>query len=145
MKKFRRAVFCVILLRIAAAGRAVSHAAFTRVRITLWQWILTLRISRRRDGFVTIGDDMREWIAEWALNDLFKKPMDFDTVLHILGGDKHYERNKRDIAKLERETGKNIIEIWDTDPIFAKYPHLRPFARNKEFEKMWANMKQKVK
>jgi len=60
-----------------------------------------------------------------------------------LGGDEFYEKNKRDVAKIHRATGKSVIELWDTDPIFSKYPHLRGLARNKEFEAMWSKMKQR--
>ena len=69
--------------------------------------------------------------------------MEFNVILHILGGDEYYEKNKRDVAKLEKQIGRPVTELWDTDPIFAKYPHLRTLARNREFEMMWAEMKQK--
>jgi len=95
-------------------------------------------------GLMTIGADSRVRIADWALAEFFENPMDFNIIIHILGGDEYYERNKRDIAKLHREVGCSIMEIFDTHPIFAKYPHLRGFARNKQFEIEWlAQKKQK--
>ena len=103
-----------------------------------------MRGSRAHAGWITIGADGREQIADWALMEIFA-PMDFDTVLHVLGGDEYYARNKRDVAKLERSAGKSVTMLWDTDPIFTKYPHLRGLARNKEFEKIWSKIKEKQK
>lgn len=135
MRKLRRAVFCYLVLWAYAHMTARA----------LVPWILNMRTGRRRAGLITIGADSRVRLAEWALAEFFERPMDFNLILHILAGDKYYERNKRDVAQLESETGRRVTEIWDTDPIFAKYPNLRTLARNKEFEKMWAKMKQKVK
>ena len=104
---------------------------------------MLIRASRRTAGLITIGADTRARVADWALAEFFEKPMDFNIVLHILGGDEFYERNKRDVAKLQKEAGRNIIELWNTDPIFGKYPHLRGLARDKEFEAMWAKQKQR--
>ena len=136
MKKIRRAVFCFVVLRAY-----ITPINFARIRFGLHQWMIYLRQSKKRAGLSTIGAETREWIAEWVLADLMTQPMDFDTILHILGGDEFYERNKRDVARLQRETGRNIIEIWDTDPIFMRYPHLKTFGRNKEFEKFWNKVK----
>jgi len=127
MRKFRHAVFCYFILRNRA----------------LLLWILNMRTSRRHAGLITIGDDIRDNVADWALKEFFEKPLDFNVILHILGGDEFYERNKRDVLKIQRATGKPVIELWDTDPIFAKYPHLRSLARNREFEAMWSKMKQR--
>jgi len=71
--------------------------------------------------------------------------MDFETILHILSGDNFFEKNKNDVVALERAVGKKITTLWDTNPIFAKYPHLRGLARNVEFEKMWAKLKSNSK
>ena len=100
--------------------------------------------SIRKDGFLAIDDSDRKRIAQW-IADLFTKKMDFETILHILTGDKFFEQNKDDVTKLEKEAGKKITELWDTDPIFAKYPKLRGMARNKEFEeKIWPAVKAKM-
>ena len=99
--------------------------------------------SRRMSGIITIGADSRAKIADWALKEFFEAPMDFNIILHILGGDEFYERNKRDVARLEKETGRRVMDLWDTDPVFKKYPHLRGLARNKEFETMWAKQRQR--
>jgi hypothetical protein len=106
---------------------------------------LLLHGSKKHAGLITIGSDMRNNIADWAIKEFFENPMDFNVILHILGGDEFYEENKRDVAKLERVAGQPVTELWDTDPIFAKYPRLRGLARNKEFEIMWAKMNQKTK
>ncbi|MCL2737286.1 MAG: hypothetical protein FWE17_00270 [Alphaproteobacteria bacterium] len=124
MRKFRQAVFCYFMIRDRA----------------LVPWMLNIQGGKKRAGIITIGA-MRDNIADWAMREFFTKPMDFNVVLHILGGDKYYERNKRDVAAIERETGKSVLKLWDTDPVFARYPHLRGLARNKEFEAMWAKMK----
>ena len=140
MRKFRRAVFCDVFLCAYRGPRE-----WRRTRHGIWQWILTLRRSHRHDGLITIGADGREWLADWAIAELFDAQLDFDTILHILCGDEFFDRNRRDVARLERAAGRPVQELWDTDPIFATYPHLRGLARNKEFEKMWAKMKQKIK
>lgn len=129
MLKFRRATFCFYILKFDKS---------------FYHWLILLSGSKRVKGLLGIDSSNREWVANW-ITDMFAKKTDFETILHILSGDEFYERNKSDISKLQRETGKNIIEIWDTDPIFQKYPHLRQFGRNKEFEKMWAKMKQNQK
>ncbi len=121
MGKFRRAVFCYYIL------------GFDR---GLHPWILSLSLSKRRAGLLGVFSD-RQMVARW-LTDMFAKKMDFDLVLHLMSGDAFYEKNKNDVVQLERASGKKITTLWDTDPIFAKYPHLRGFARNREFEeKIW--------
>lgn len=140
MRKIHRAVFIFCFLR----GHCAT-AEFARIQRGFWQWFLLLRGSRKTAGMITIGSTSRAQVSEWALAEFFAKPMDFDIVLHILGGDEYYERNKRDVAKLERAAGRPVVELWDTDPLFAKYPHLRGLARNREFEAMWAKMRQNVK
>lgn len=85
-----------------------------------------------------------EQVAKWATN-IFISKSDFDRIIKVLIGDKYIDKNKKDIIKLEKQVGKSIFDLWDTDPIFNKYPNLRGLARNKEFEKMWAKMKQKIK
>ncbi|MDR2413070.1 MAG: hypothetical protein LBD50_02555 [Rickettsiales bacterium] len=129
MPKLRRAVFCYYILRFDRG---------------MHSWLALIKDSTRVDGLLTIGDSNRAQVAKW-LADLFSKKLDFDLVLHILTGDNFFEQNKRDVASLEKETGKRVIDLWDTDPIFAKYPNLRTLGRNKEFEELWAKMKQKVK
>ena len=49
-------------------------------------------------------------------------------------GDKFYEANVADIARLENEIKKSIYTLYDDDKIFAKYSHLKGLARNKAFE-----------
>ncbi len=83
-------------------------------------------------------------VAKW-LTDMFDYYMDFDAIVDALAGDEFAKQVKRDIAKLQHIAGKPVTDLWDTDPIFAKYPHLRGLARNKEFEIMWQKMKQRVK
>lgn len=129
MKKFRRAVFCFLILR------------FDR---RLHEWILLLRTARKSAGKIALTADARVRAADWAL-ELFGKNVDFDTVVRELAGDAFFDRNMKDIAKLQRETGKSVLALWDTDPIFAKYPRLRTLARNEAFEKWWKSNKQKQK
>jgi len=56
-------------------------------------------------------------------------------------GDKFYEANKADIARLESEMKTSIHTIYDDHKIFTKFPHLKGLARNREFEKMMAMQK----
>jgi len=135
MQRLRRAVFCYLIL----------WAYAPRTARALVPWLLLIRLARRRGGFITIVSAGRDNIADWAFAEFFEKPLDMNIVIHILGGDEFYERNKKDVARLHRETGRRITELWDTDPVFARYPHLRGFARNREFEAMWAKMKQRQK
>ena len=107
-------------------------------------WLLILRESKKITGLRNHTDNKREWIADWAVN-TFLRQTDFDNIIRVLAGDDYFEKNKRDIAKLEKQTGRSVMDLWDTDPIFEKYPRLRTLARNKEFEKMWKAKKQKVK
>jgi hypothetical protein len=107
----------------------------------LWPYLILLCGGRKHAEMISIGAAGRLHLGDWAWAELMDAPVDFELVLHILGGDDYFERNRRDVITLERETGKAVIDLWDTDPIFAKYPHLRTLARNKEFEEMWAKMK----
>ena len=127
--KYKRAIFCYLVLRFDCA---------------MHSWLLLLRESLRSAGLRNLSDNKREWIADWAVNTFLGK-MDFDNIIRVLTGDDYFERNKRDIAKLEKETGKSVLALWDTDPIFEKYPRLKTLGRNKEFEKIWKQKKQKVK
>ncbi|HOY47454.1 MAG TPA: hypothetical protein PLZ05_02525 [Alphaproteobacteria bacterium] len=129
MQKFRRAVFCYYVLQFDSR---------------LHKWLMLIIGSIRQDGFLAIDDSDRKRIAKWVA-DLFTQKMDFDTILHILTGDKFFDQNKDDVTKIQKETGRKITELWDTDPIFAKYPHLRGLARNKEFEEViWPAIKKSM-
>jgi hypothetical protein len=125
MIKLKHAVFCYYILR------------FDR---RMHPWIVSIRMSSKQDGLLGTGDNARNNIPVW-FTPLLNQRLDFDSVLKILSGDTFYERNKSDVAKLQAKIGKPVTQMWDTDPIFAKYPHLRMLARNKEFEEMWAKMK----
>ena len=130
MKKFNHAVFCYYILRFDSK---------------LHKWLILIVGSIKKDGLLTIDESERKRIAKW-ISDLFSKKLDFDTIISILIGDSFVENNKKDITKLQKETGKSITMLWDTDPIFAKYPHLRGMGRNKEFEeKIWPAIKEKMK
>jgi hypothetical protein len=127
--KFKRAILCYLIL------------SFDR---RLHPWLLLLRESRKSKGLQNKDDNKREQIAEWASNILLNAD-NFDAIIKVLAGDEYFEKNKRDIAVLERAVGKSVMELWDTDPVFEKFPHLRTLARNMEFEKMWVIMKHKIK
>lgn len=127
--KFKRAVFCYRILR------------FDR---RLHPWLILLNESIKISGVRGLKGNKREQIANWAAN-IFMSKSDFDTIIKVLVGDEYVDKNKKDIAKLEKQVGRSVFDLWDTDPIFNKYPNLRGLAKNKEFEKMWAKMKQKVK
>ena len=129
MQKRRRAVFCYYILRF---DNRLLH------------WLLLISDSLRRDGWLTVGETNRQRVAMW-LSDMFFKKLDFEIILHVLAGDAFFERNKRDVVRLEKEVGKKITDLWDTDPIFAKYPHLKKLGRNKEFEKVWPQIKSQLK
>lgn len=124
MRKFRRAIFCYYILHFDRGFHP---------------WIASMKYSLKLNGLISLTSDHQQ-VAKW-LTDLFDKKMDFDAILHILSGDAFYEQNKSDVAKLEAEVGKKVTAIWDTNPIFAKYPNLRGLARNKKFEEMWAKTK----
>lgn len=127
--KFKRAVFCYLLSRFDAR---------------LHSWLMLVRESRKVAGLLSAPGNGREQLADWAVDMLLGKA-DMDLIIKILVGDEYFDKNKRDIARLERETKKSVMTLWDTDPIFEKYPHLKTLARNKEFEKKWAKMNQKTK
>ena len=122
MKRFRRAVFCYYVLHCPAA----MHG-----------WLIMLGDRVRVDGNLGIDDTSRIHVADWV-GDLFSRHPDFESVVHVLLGDTFFERNKRDVILVERLLGRRIIDMWDTDPIFVKYPHLRGLARNLEFEQKMA-------
>ncbi|GHT58110.1 hypothetical protein FACS18945_3650 [Bacteroidia bacterium] len=94
----------------------------------------------RRDGLTLLPPNMREHIADWALEEL-----DFDIILHVLAGDAYFEQNKTDVQKLEQEVGAKVHDLFNTHPIFAKYPRLRTLARDAVFEAWWAMEKQRKK
>jgi hypothetical protein len=100
--------------------------------------------SKKIIGIRGLKGNRREQVSFWA-SDLFISKSELDTIIRILVGDEYIDKNKKDITKLEKEVGKSVFDLWDTDSIFNKYPNLRGLAKNKEFEKMWAKMKQKVK
>ncbi len=133
MTRFGNACFCYCLLRAYKSNSASA----------LHKWLVLFQ-RRGRAGRLTIGSDVREWWADWAIAETLR-PVDFEQVVKVLTGDEFFKRNMKDVAKLEREVGKSVIELWDTDPIFGKYPHLRGLARNTEFEILWNKRKQKVK
>ena len=139
MLKLKRAVWSYVVLRCVPLRQCCG------VQDALVLWILQMTGSGRLVGLLAIGSGGRVQLADWAVRELFDLDKDFDEVLHILGGDEFFERNKKDVLRLERTTGRRVIDLWDTDPIFAKYPHLRTLARNREFEIMWAKMKQRAK
>lgn len=129
MLKLRRAVFCYYILR------------FQR---RLHTWLVSIVGAMKQDGLLAIDDNELNNIPGW-FTPLLDAKLDFDSVLKILSGDAFYTRNKTDVAKLQSEIGKPITQLWDTDPIFAKYPHLRMLARNEEFENAWPKMKEQNK
>ncbi len=110
----------------------------------LHYWLLLLSKSKKSPGVRGLKGNRRARIATWAAN-IFISKSDFDTIVRVLVGDDYFDKHKKDIAKLEKEAGRSVMDLWDTDPIFSKYPKLRSLARNVEFEKMWAKMKQNVK
>ncbi len=126
MKRFNRAVFCYYILGFPVG----MHA-----------WLILLGLRHGVGGVLGIGDTYRQQTAQWLV-DYFAKNVGFETVMNTLLGDAFVERNRRDIAAVERIVGRSIIELWDTDPIFIRYPHLRGLARNLEFEQKWARNKQ---
>ncbi len=105
-------------------------------------WLLIISNSLKRDGLLEI-QQLEKNLGISNILDLMNSDLDFNTVLHILSGDNYFEQNKKDVVKLEKEAKKKVTELWDTDPIFAKYPALKTLARNREFEIMWAKMKAK--
>lgn len=127
--KFKRAIFCYRILRFDRG---------------LHPWIILLQESIKISGLRSVKGNKREQISDWSSN-LFLSKSELDTIIRILVGDEYIDKNKKDIVKLEKEIGRSIFDLWDTDPIFNKYPNLRGLAKNKEFEKLWAKMKQKVK
>ena len=127
--KFKRAVFCYLILRFDSR---------------LHSWLMLLCESKKTTSARWLKGNQIEQVAKWATN-IFISKSDFDRIIKVLIGDKYIDKNKKDIIKLEKQVGKSIFDLWDTDPIFNKYPNLRGLARNKEFEKMWAKMKQKIK
>lgn len=127
--KFKRAIFCYRILRFDRRLRS---------------WLLLLCESKKISGIRTLKGNKRDSVAKWAVNILMSKS-DIDTIIRTLIGDEYFDKNIKDIAKLEKQVGRSVFDLWDTDPIFSKFPNLRGLARNKEFEKMWAKKKQKVK
>jgi len=127
--KFKRAIFCYQIL------------GFNR---RLHSWLILLCESKKITGIRGLKGNKRGQLSDWA-SDLFASKSELDTIIRVLVGDEYIDKNKKDITKLEKEVGSSIFDLWDTDPIFSKYPNLRGLAKNKEFEKMWAKMKQKVK
>jgi hypothetical protein len=125
MLKLKRAVFCYYILR------------FDR---RLHKWLVSIHDSLKKDSLLFIDANERNNTPDW-FTPLLDAKLDFDSVLRILSGDTFYERNKRDVSKLQAEIGRPITEIFDTHQIFIKYPHLKMLARNKEFEEMWAEIK----
>ncbi len=125
MIKFKHAVFCYYLIKYNK---------------NLHYWLVTITGAVKSDGWLNQDEQNLD-----NKSPLKKEKLDFDTVLHILSGDAHFEKNKTDVAKLEKEVNKKVTTLWDTDPIFLKYPKLKTLARNLEFEKMWAKMQQKQK
>jgi hypothetical protein len=136
MIKLRQAVWCYVAARLHSSRK---RAAALR-GITLW--ILLISGGSKRRGMLTIGSSGRIQLADWGLIDLMDAKLEFDDVLSILLGDEFCEKNKRDVASLERQVGRSILTLWDTDPIFVQFPHLKGLARNAHFEKVvWPQVK----
>lgn len=125
MRRFKRGVFCYYLLGFPSD----MHA-----------WLFLLMRQIRIEGLLNIGDVSRVQVAQWLVG-LFNRSVDFETMVHTLLGDAFFEQNRRDVIAVERLVGRPIISLWDTDPIFIRYPHLRGLARNLEFERHWAQVK----
>ena len=105
-----------------------------------WQWLLIDYASLKLPGLLAIDDEFRKRWADWAA-DVLSKSDSFDKIIQILMGDQFFDRNKRDIESLEKEVGRSVLQLWTTDSIFIKYPHLRGLARDMEFEKAQAEKK----
>lgn len=127
MRKFHHAIICYYVSKF---DTGFHH------------WLILLSGSIKTDGLISKKTD-RAHLAKW-ITDLFTKQVSFDSILQLLAGDTYLEQNKTDVQKIKEETGKNVIELWDTDPIFLRYPHLKTMARNKEFE-TWYKSAQKQK
>lgn len=127
MQKFRRAIICYYILKFDKC---------------FYHWLILLSGSVKKNGLLVKKSD-RAHLAKW-ITDLFERPVDFDSVLRMLAGDVYLNQNKTDAEKIKSETGKNVIDLWDTDPVFLRYPHLKTMARNKEFETWYkSNQRQK--
>ncbi|MDR0967252.1 MAG: hypothetical protein LBL75_00230 [Rickettsiales bacterium] len=128
--KFRRAVFCYL---ISSLSRHYH------------KWLILLGTDGAGASRRALKQSQRPNVAEWALRQNATGD-EREQIIRALLGDDYFNRNISDIAKLEKQTRKSVMELWDTDPIFGRFPHLRGLARNKAFEKMWAKMKsQKTK
>ncbi|MDR2268970.1 MAG: hypothetical protein LBD94_02190 [Rickettsiales bacterium] len=96
----------------------------------LYLWLL-LR-ARVRSGTARI-DDYRD-----KSKDRIQRAKEIDdSVLRELVGDSYYNMARKDIHKVESIVHQSIFDIFDDNPVFSKFPHLRGLARNREFEKMY--------
>ncbi|MDR3208433.1 MAG: hypothetical protein LBT45_01130 [Rickettsiales bacterium] len=107
---------------------------FVRFRIgrdDLYLWLLL--DARARGGSARL-DDFRDKSVEGRAPPARRVD---DAVLRELLGDKYYNSVKTDISKVEKIIGMSIMDVFDDNPVFARFSHLRGLARNREFEVMY--------
>ncbi|MDR1027434.1 MAG: hypothetical protein LBL46_03405 [Rickettsiales bacterium] len=105
----------------------------------LYAWLLLE--GRRRRGDASDPDDKEKNAAKKKrrrlkrkINKALKKGPLTKSALKKLMGDDYYDSVSADREKLEQEIGRSVIEIFDDDPVFAKYAKLRTLARDRDFE-----------
>jgi hypothetical protein len=57
-----------------------------------------------------------------------------DVVLKKLLADDYYNSVKIDIRKVEAIVGLSILDIFEDNPVFVKFPKLKGLARSRSFE-----------
>ena len=97
----------------------------------LYLWLLIG--SGIRKGTVREDDyrDIRKELAGQNVTKITK------AMLKKLLADNYYNNAAKDIQKLEAIIGRSILDIFDDNPVFSQFTHLRTLARNREFEIMY--------
>lgn len=132
---WHRAVWCLYVLGTVCNSYCRS----------LVHYVLLQRKKRKKnatndqEGRKQCASDIAKTVLPDTLPSLVKS-IDHSVIKYLLG-DRFFESNIKDIAKLESEVGQSILDIFDTHPVFLKYPRLKGLARNKEFEEAQAKKK----
>ncbi len=62
------------------------------------------------------------------------KPFPRTSPIKMCNGDPYFMKNIKRICALETLSNRSVLDMYDTDPLFGRFPELKGFARNLTWE-----------